>query len=171
MPAVYDKHGIYFLYPENWSVEEIDEFGEEETPDEGPEERLEEHQCMQVIAYSPETAFWQLSHYPADTDLEGLFDEALAAMRREYPEMETEPAAEMINSQRLEGYDVHFFCLELTNTAWIRGYRTAESTFLLLCQAEDRELIQTGPVFRAMWTSLLGGPCVQPKNQSSRDFS
>jgi hypothetical protein len=149
MPAVFDKNGISFLYPENWKVEEM----------EPPEEGLDEGECMQVVAYGPETAFWQLSQYPANTDLEALFDQALATMRKEYPGMDAEPAVDEVDSLELEGYDINFFCLELTNTTWIRGYQNEQATYLLLCQAEDRELEHAGPVFRAMWTSLFRELC------------
>ncbi len=147
MPAVFDKHGIYFIYPENWSVEELV----------SPEDGLGKGECMQVVVYGPETAFWQLSQYPTNANLESLFDEALAALRKEYPDMDTEPAENEIDSLRLKGYNVNFFCLELTNSTWIRGYQTEQATFLLICQAEDRELEHAGPVFRAMWTSLIRG--------------
>lgn len=148
MPAVFDKRGICFEYPDNWSVDEL-------CDDDDP----------QVVVSSPETAFWHLSKYPAGTDLEGLFDKALAAMRAEYREMEVSPVGDRPDDDqpvddrpeacRLNGFDVNFYCLDLTSTAWLRGFQTDEATFLLLCQAEDRELQSVGPVFRAMWTSLL----------------
>ena len=55
----------------------------------------------------------------------------------------------------LQGFNVNFICLDLTVTAWLRGLRTRKASYLLLCQAEDRELPIVGPVFRAMWISLL----------------
>jgi hypothetical protein len=88
--------------------------------------------------------------------LESLFDEALAALRSEYPAMETEPAGELLLENRpLLGFNVNFICLDLTNTCWLRGFTTEEATFLLFCQAEDREFAQVGLVFEAMLASLL----------------
>ncbi len=139
MPSVFDQTGLRFEYPENWSLEEASDY-----------------QIEQVVVSSPNTAFWQLTKYPADAELEPLFDEALAALRTEYPKMETEPAAaEQVESQPLVGFDVNFICLDLTNTCWLRGFQTSEATYLLLCQAEDREFAQVSPVFQAMLASLL----------------
>jgi hypothetical protein len=157
MPAVFDKLGIGFEYPDNWSLEEYS-VGEE----------LE---VVQVVVSGPQTAFWHLSKHPPNVDLEALFDEALAAMRAQYPGMEVELADDLtsaggwMDSQQdsgtggamegLYGFNVSFICLDLTITAWLRGLQTHTASYLLLCQAEDRELTGVGPVFRAMWISLL----------------
>lgn len=141
MPSVFQHNSLCFEYPDNWTIE--DSCGDE---------------LPQVVVSSPHTAFWHLSSYPRGTDLEPLFDEALAALRSEYPEMETEPAlgeALACEGQQLEGFDVNFYCLDLTNTCWLRGFQTDEATYLLLCQAEDREFNRVSPVFQAMLASLL----------------
>ena len=53
------------------------------------------------------------------------------------------------------GYDVHFFYLDFTNTAIIRGFRHALASCLVLYQAEDRDFAKLQPVFRAITTSLF----------------
>lgn len=138
MPSVFQQSGLRFEYPENWSLEEASE-----------------DQVEQVVVSSPNTAFWHLTKYPADAELEMLFDEALAVLRTEYPEMETEPADEELESRPLMGFDVSFICLDLTNTCWLRGFQTDDGTYLLISQAEDREFAQVSPVFQAMLASLL----------------
>ncbi len=143
MPSVFEQVGLRFEYPENWAL------------DEASEDRIE-----QVVVSSPNTAFWQLTKYPHDGDsnveLESLFDEALAALRTEYQDMETEPAGNLVvEGRQLIGFDVGFICLDLTNTCWLRGFQTDEATYLLLCQAEDVEFAQVSPVFQAMLASLL----------------
>jgi hypothetical protein len=50
---------------------------------------------------------------------------------------------------------MNFYCLDLTNTALVRGFRTADATCIILYQAEDREFATVEPVLRAMTTSLL----------------
>ena len=142
MPAVFEQLGIRFEYPENWSVDEP-----------SLEAALEEP--AQVVVSSPETAFWQLSKHPAGAELEALFDEALSALRSVYQEIEVEPVRETVEDRELEGFDVNFYCLDLTSTCWLRGFQTPEATYLLLCQAEDRELGTVGPVFIAMLASVL----------------
>ncbi len=142
MPAVFDQLGIRFEYPDNWSVDE--EALDPATAD-----------GEQVLVSSPETAFWQLSKHPPEAELEGLFDEALSALRTVYQEMEVEPVQDMLEDRDIEGFDVNFYCLDFTNTIWLRGFKTSEAMFVLLCQAEDRELKRVGPVFRAMLASVL----------------
>jgi len=143
MPSTFEQSGLRFEYPENWSLDHAAAADAEDN-------------IEQVVVSSPNTAFWHLSRYPLDTDLEGLYDEALAALRSEYPDMETEPSAEMVvEDHSLVGFDVNFICLDLTNTCWLRGFQSDDATFLLFCQAEDRELAQVGIVFQAMLASLL----------------
>jgi len=139
MPSVFQQSGLRFEYPENWALEEASE-----------------DQVEQVVVSSPNTAFWHLTKYPEDADLELLFDEALGALRSEYQEMEAEPVSDLrVEDRPLIGFDVNFICLDLTGTCWLRGFQTDEATYLLLCQAEDREFAQIGPVFQAMLASLL----------------
>ena len=142
MPAVFDRLDIRFEYPENWKVDE---------------ESLDptDPQGEQVIVSSPETAFWQLSKHPAGTDLEPLFDEALSTLRSLYQEIEAEPASVEVDDRRIEGFDVNFYCLDFTNTCWLRGFETTDASYLLLCQAEDSEFQKTAPVFLAMLASML----------------
>lgn len=139
MPANYNQHGLRFEYPENWSVDQGEDDGA----------------SQQVVVSSPHTAFWQLSRHPAGTEFEPLFDEALAALRSEYQEIEVEPAGEQIEGHAVNGYTVNFFCLDLTNTCWLRGIETPEANYLLVCQAEDREFEYAKLVFQAMLASVL----------------
>lgn len=139
MPAKFDQHGLRFDYPDNWSVEQGEGFDGEQ----------------QVVVSSPHTAFWQLSKHAAGTALEPLFDEVLSALRSEYQDIEVDPADEVIEEHLITGYSVNFFCLDLTNTCWVRGFETPESNYLLVCQAEDREFDQVQLVFRAMLSSVL----------------
>lgn len=139
MPSAFEQDGLRFEYPENWTLDSAAEGSVE-----------------QVVVTSPHTAFWHLTKYPGDTELEPLFDEALAALRSEYKDMETEPAVESeVEAHALAGFDVSFICLDLTNTCWLRGFQTDHATYLLLCQAEDREFAQVEIVFQAMLASLL----------------
>ena len=50
---------------------------------------------------------------------------ALDAMRKEYEELDAEPVRETIAGHDLVGFDLNFFCLDLTNTACIRSLRVA----------------------------------------------
>ncbi|MCG8449951.1 MAG: hypothetical protein MI725_10285 [Pirellulales bacterium] len=148
MPAVFEQFGLQFQYPDNWSAEH-------EAGNAAPSGNLPAEHTGQVVVSSPQTAFWQLTQYPRQIDLEPLFDEALSALRAEYESIEVEPADDHVEGFELAGYEVNFFCLDLTITCWLRGFKTPHAAYLLLCQAEDREFAEVSPVFRAMLTSVL----------------
>jgi hypothetical protein len=139
MPGVYEKMGIRFLYPENWTLDEDDAL----------------HGNTAVTIYSPGGAFWSIVLHPTSTDPQALAAAALKTLQVEYQDSEAEPVSEQIGGQSISGYDLNFFYLDFTNTALIRGFRTPVASCLVLCQAEDREFVALGPVFKAITTSLL----------------
>jgi len=143
MPSEFAGMGVRFQYPENWSL----------SRDMGLAG------CQSVTVNSPQEAFWTLSIHPRSADPIQLVDAAVQAMREEYEEMEAEETQEDIDGHRLVGQNVNFYCLDLTNTAWIRGVRTDRATYTIFCQAEDRGFEQTGKVFRAITASFLA--CVR----------
>ena len=59
--------------------------------------------------------------------------------------------------RELLGRDLNFYYLDLTSSAWIRCLKTAEATYTIFCQGEDREFDQLRNVFQAITTSLLSG--------------
>lgn len=137
MPAHYDKHGVRFQYPENWTLDEAE--ADENT----------------VTVYSPEGAFWSLVWRDISEDPHDLAVEALQSLKTEYAETESEPASETVAGREISGFDVSFYYVDLVNTAVIRGFRTSAASFLVLYQAEDRDFRKLEGVFRAMTTSLL----------------
>lgn len=139
MTAIYENDGIRFVYPENWTLED--------PPDDEAD--------LQVTVSSPETAFWSLSRYPGLRDLREVAGEVLQAMQAEYPTLESDPADTIIDGTSVVGYDMSFYCLDLTNTAQVRVFHRQGATCLMLCQAEDREFQEVQAVFDAMTTSLL----------------
>jgi hypothetical protein len=139
MPAVFDNLGVRFQYPENWTLERQ----EDETTD------------PSVSVFSPGGAFWTLSIHPPGTDTARLVQVVLEALREEYQELDVEETVESIGETEMIGYDVNFYCLDLCNTAVVRGFHTRRASYVLLCQAEDREFARVQEVFRAMTTSLI----------------
>jgi hypothetical protein len=145
MPAVYDKLGIRFLYPDNWTMDES--------------EALSGNRSVSV--YSPGGAFWTIVLHASHLDPDELAAGALETLKSEYADAEVQSVSEQIGERSISGYDLNFFYLDFTNTALIRGFRTASASCLVLCQAEDREFERVGPVFRAITTSLLAGDSQQ----------
>ena len=139
MPEVFDKLGLRFQYPDNWTAEtDIAQRGQ-----------------RSVSVYSPEGAFWTVMLQPSGGDPLELAKVTLATMRQEYEDLDCEPVREKVGQTEWVGFDVNFYCLDLINTAWIRAGSTAAATYLILCQAEDREFSEVSHVFRAMTASLL----------------
>jgi hypothetical protein len=139
MPRVYDKMGIRFLYPDNWTLDE--------------EESLRGNQSVTV--HSPTGAFWSITLHEPSTDPDALAAAALAALKEEYTDFDAEPVTEYVGQRPIVGFDFRFFYLDFVNTAVIRGFRTEAASCLVLCQAEDREFDELAAVFRAITTSLL----------------
>lgn len=139
--ALYEKLGIRFQYPENWHLDE----------------RETDEQNASVTVYSPGGAFWSVSSHPPECDPRELADSVLKTMREEYSDLDSEIVQESVAGRNLIGHDIDFYCLDLTNTARVRGFRTPGRTYLVMSQADDREFEQIEQVFLAMTTSLLRG--------------
>ncbi|HEX4130311.1 MAG TPA: hypothetical protein VHZ24_09720 [Pirellulales bacterium] len=139
MAAVYEKLGIRFFFPEDWDLDES--------------EALDGNNMVSV--YSPLGAFWSVIVHPPGLEPEDLLDAALEAMRQEYPELDAEPFCDVIQGHEIVGSDLNFYCLDLTNSALVRAFGTSRGTYLVLCQADDREFERVGAVFEAMTHSLL----------------
>jgi hypothetical protein len=139
MPAVYQNHGIRFLYPENWSITD-------EQPDDWP---------RSVTIQSEHTGFLSLHAYPARQDTAPLIDEVIDSIREIYPELEVLEAREQIGDINTWGVDICFFYLDLLVEAKIRSLRTPTFTLIWHYQAESREFEELQPVFDAVVASLL----------------
>jgi hypothetical protein len=133
--------GISFQYPDNWTLDDAD--------------ALLGRQSVTVL--SPGGAFWSVAIHSGSSDPEKMASAILDAMRQEYESLEIEEAAETVAGFELTGYDLAFYCLDLTNTASIRSVRTREAVCTIYCQAEDREYEQIKRVFEAITVSLLVG--------------
>ncbi len=140
MPLTYDKMGIRFMYPDNWTLDEEEAIAGAAT----------------VSVYGPQGCFWSIVLEPRSADPADLAAAALRAIKEQYEDCDAEPASETLAGCEISGYDANFFCLDLTSTAYIRAFRTAAFSCLIVCQAEDRDLSTVEGVFRAMTASLLG---------------
>ena len=140
MPALFDKLGIAFQYPENWQLDEGD---------------IREGR-KSVTVYSPNGgAFWMVTIHPRSNPPAKLAADALHAMTQEYEEVESEVVSETLSDFELVGYDLNFYYLDLINSAAVRSVRTQHGTLTIFYQGEDREFGKIEPVFRAMTVSLL----------------
>lgn len=140
MAATFDNLGISFQYPENWQLDE---------------EEIRAGQSA-VTVYSPGGAFWSIAlHTTSIAEPAEIARAALETMFKEYDELDAEPVTETIAGHELIGFDLNFFCLDLTNTACIRALRVDGTTYTIFFQAEDREYSEISQVFAAMTQTLL----------------
>jgi len=140
MPALFQKFAIAFHYPENWSLDE-------QATAQGQHE---------VTVYNPSGGgFWSVGIHPRGTEPQRLAAAALTAMKEEYDNLDSEAVQETLFGQDVVGYDINFYCLDLTNTAIVRSIRTSRATYTVFYQAEDREFDAIQPVFDAITLSFL----------------
>lgn len=135
----FDRFGLAFDYPDSWSVDTDDADGRYAT----------------VTVYAPGGGFWSVSGHAPGGDPRELSAAVVSQMMKEYQDLDSEEAADEIDGQRLPGFDMNFYCLDLTNTAQVRTLETPDALYLLFCQAEDREWSEIAPVFAAMTTSFV----------------
>jgi hypothetical protein len=139
MPAIYDRIGVRFMYPENWSITDEDEVGWPRS----------------VTVQSQQTGFWSLHVYPPGHELKPVVKELIAAMQTEFDDIEVLPAKETFGETATTGVDLAFFYLDLLVEAKIRCVRTPSATLVWLYQAESREFEVMEPVFQAIAVSML----------------
>jgi hypothetical protein len=138
MPATFNSLGISFQYPDNWTLDDSDAILGRKS----------------VTVYSPGGAFWSVTIH-SGTDPAKPAAAVVDAMKLEYEGLEVQEAEDMVAGRTLAGYDLAFYCLDLTNTARVRSLLAGHRTYTVFCQAEDREFERVGRVFDAITTTLL----------------
>jgi hypothetical protein len=141
MPKHFDSLGISFQYPDNWTLDDSDALLGRKS----------------VTVYSPGGAFWSVAIESCTAEPAKLAAVVVETLKEEYQGLESEPIEENIAGHDLVGYDMAFYCLDLTNTAHVRSFRFAHSSYTIYCQAEDREYKLANRVFQAMTFTLLQG--------------
>lgn len=123
MAGQFDDHGIRFRYPADWELE-----------DESNDERTN------LTLTAPDgVAFAIVSLDATRPDPKAEADQALAAMREEYPTLEDRARTETIDGHEAIGYDAEFFSLDFVNTFSVRSFRTPRRTVVVFTQWSDAE--------------------------------
>jgi hypothetical protein len=121
MTQIYDERGIRFEYPGDWELEVTDDGS-----------------LTTVAVQAPGGLAFALvtvdDSCPAPSD---VADQALGALRDEYPVLDAAPALETINGHHAVGHDIEFISLDMTNSCTIRCFRTPRRTVLLFGQWSD----------------------------------
>ena len=133
----FQRDGICFHYPDDW--------------------RLTTDQAdggWTVSVQSPETAFFLVTLDEQMPEAALVAQTVLEALQADYPGLEADEVVESVCGLPALGHDIRFFSLDLTNTCGTRAFRADTGTVLVMWQANDLELDEAGPVFRAMRASL-----------------
>lgn len=141
MPNYFRGKGISFQYPENWRLDDSETDGDDES----------------VTVYAPGGSFWTVSRYPIGADPMTLARGVVEMMKKEYETLEAEEVRENLLGIEIVGFDMNFYFLDFTNSAWIRVLRARDHTYAVFCQGEDHEFDRLGKVFQAMTASLFTG--------------
>ena len=128
MQGAYDDHGVRFEYPASWELDESDDDSR-----------------VTISVQSPSGLAFVMVTLDEDRPTPAeMVEEALSAMREEYPGAEVVPAADEAGAHRAEGHDLEFFALDLVSACSIRAFRTPSRTILVFGQwsaidADDEE--------------------------------
>lgn len=137
MTQSFERDGIRFEYPVDWKFD-FEDIGSGWT----------------ATVQSRDTAFAMLSLRPdADTAAQ-LADEALAALRAEYPSIEAENVVDSLAGQPAVGHAIDFITLDASITCWTRCVETSSGPLLLLCQVSEFDQAANEPLLRAIGHSL-----------------
>jgi len=135
----FNRFGLSFDYPDNWTVDTDDSVDRYAT----------------VTVYAPGGGFWAVSGHAPGGDPRELSAAVVVQMKKEYQDLDSEEAIDDVGAHELPGFDMNFYCLDLTNTARVRTLETPDAIYLIVCQAEDREWDEISPVFDAMTMSFV----------------
>jgi hypothetical protein len=140
MLARYDDHGIRFEYPAGWELDESDDDAR-----------------VTISVQSPSGLAFVMVTLDADRPPSGdMVEEAVTAMREEYPGIEAIPASDEVGGHRAEGYDLEFFALDLVSACSVRAFRTPRRTVLVFGQwsALDEDEEEPEAVFGGVLRTL-----------------
>ncbi len=138
LDKTFERHGVRFNYPGTWRLEE---------------ERDGDDQWS-VTLQSPGTGFISLAVLPLSSNRFELLRQVLSVFEADYPELDTYNVEDEIASLPAVGHDLNFFCLDFTNTAYVRAFNSAARSFVLVAQCTDSELDEFEPVYRSVLKSL-----------------
>jgi len=142
MLRTFNESGINFQYPENWELEETSGDGETTLTLRPADDTGE----------SP--TFWSVLMLHDQCEPTEAMDVIADAFVEEYGEADFEDVETVIAGRPAIGQNIGFFCLELTNTAYLRSFNTNRFTMVLLAQCTDTELTHYRPIMEAMTASL-----------------
>ncbi len=139
MIASFERAGIRFQFPENWTLND-------ETDGEDWVATLE----------TPGSALMVLT-YREDVEPAELGDETIEALREEYPDLDAEVTVESVAGQTAIGYDVDFITLDSAVTAKVRVLEAAAGALLIFWQLAEKDREHYESLLNAVMASIQTG--------------
>ena len=139
MTAVYENHGLRFMYPENWKLTDTDD---SQLP-------------FQIGIETPAGGIWSVNVFDGMTDTLELLDAAIEGLQESYEDIEVTEARDSLAGLPTYGIDTYFYCLDFMVMARIRVVETDHYKLVFHFQAESRDFDQQRDVFLAIATSLI----------------
>ena len=139
MTAKYDRDGITFQYPENWSLGEDPRTGIPRT----------------ISVTSAQGAFWSATLYLTDQPLTQLQHQYVEALEEEYEEVEIDDVEFKLGDEEILATDFQFYCLDFLVHSRLIVTQIGRLHVLISWQAEDRDFDQLEAVFMAITFSVL----------------
>ena len=136
MIAIFERSGIAFQYPQNWTLDD-----EADGAD------------WVATVQTPGTALMMVT-YREDAEPAELGDETVEALREEYPELDAEVTVEALAGQTAIGYDIDFITLDSPVTAKVRVLQAAEGALLIFWQVADKDREHYEALLEAVTSSV-----------------
>ncbi len=137
MTKEFNRDGLSFSWPDDWSVE-----------------REEQKDGWTISLQSPGTAFAVVRLDRSMPATEEVAQTTLDALKEDYPHLEATATVDMLAGEMAIGHDIQFFSLDFATTCWTRSFYGAAGTVLVLCQVSDIDQEIYEPVLRGICDSL-----------------
>jgi len=135
----FERSGVTFQFPANWSHEVEDDAAD-----------------WVATVQTPGSAMLVVT-YREDAEAAELGDETLEALQAEYPELDSEIAVEKLAGRTAIGYDLDFITLDTPVTAKVRALDAGAGTLLLFWQVGEKDREHYEPLLDAILASVRVG--------------
>ena len=139
MTAKYDRDGITFQYPENWSLEEEPKTGFPRT----------------ISITAADGAFWAATLYLSDQPLKQLQHQYIETLEQEYDDVEIDDVEFPLGDETILATDLQFYCLDFLVHSRLIVTELGTHHVLIAWQAEDRDFDKLEAVFKAITFSMF----------------
>ncbi|WP_437201731.1 hypothetical protein [Planctomicrobium sp. SH664] len=136
----YQRNGVEFEYPEPWELTE------------------EPRDGALTITVGDGGAFWSVTVLKQRPEVEAVLDQACAAFREEYDELDEYPAPCNIGGETVAGRQLEFVSQDLINLVQMAAVEAGGVTLFVMSQVTDHERDQFELLFQRISRSLHPAP-------------